>query len=381
MLLQLQMTANIIFAAMKTVKGAKRPVQPTGPNRGNRTLAAFDGQDRERLISLVCNQFCKGLRVSQILSALKQQHGIDLTREQPYEILRWAAENGRLQYSAPLEAELSHRILEEHPWLKRARVIRSAESNDVALQTAKLLVEIIRKWKGPELHAGFAGGTLMAETVRLMTGLLRTPEGMPVKRLFVHSLMAAAYDPRSSPNSFLQWFLDPDLPFETAFVGLPAPGVVGCETLRTLRSLEGVAEAFERAQEIDIVVTSAGAHWDKGCSALHGLYESRPKDLRALNEAGCIGDVLWQPINAAGQIDLRGGARAVTVVDLPALRGLAAAGKHVVLALAPCGSCRGPKDEILGAVLGWPGSITDLVVDSRTAVEFFRSARHRGAAL
>src|ERR1035441_9668792 len=99
----------------------------------------------------------------------------------------------------------------------------------------------------------------------------------------------------------------PRSPIRDHVRGAASPRGVSSETLRALRRIEGIAEAFDRAHEIDIVVTSAGAHWDKGCSALHGLYESRPKDLRALNEAGCIGDVLWQPINAAGQIDLRGG--------------------------------------------------------------------------
>jgi DNA-binding transcriptional regulator LsrR (DeoR family) len=366
---------------MKTVERKKKAVRTRAVGERGRTLAAFEGQDRERLISLVCNQFCKGLRVSQILASLKREHGIDLTREQPYEILRWAAENGRLQYLAPLESELSHRILEGHSWLKRVRVVRSAEPNDVALQAAYLLAEIIRKWKSPELHVGFAGGGLLAETVHLLTGFLRTPEAMPVKRLIVHALVAAADDPRWNPNSFLQWFLSPDLPFETTFVGLPAPALVSCATLQTLRHLEGVAEAFGRAHEIDIVVTSAGAHWDKGCSALRGLYEQRPEDLRALKEAGCIGDILWQPINSSGQIELGDGVRAVTVLDLPALRRLVEVGKHVVLVLAPCGSCRGPKDDILGAVLRWEGAITDLVVDSRTAVEFYRAGRGGGSAL
>src|ERR1035437_1504969 len=105
---------------MKTVERKKKAVRTRAVGERGRTLAAFEGQDRERLISLVCNQFCKGLRVSQILASLKREHGIDLTREQPYEILRWAAENGRLQYLAPLESELSHRILEGHSWLKRA---------------------------------------------------------------------------------------------------------------------------------------------------------------------------------------------------------------------------------------------------------------------
>ena len=86
-------------------------------------------------------------------------------------------------------------------------------------------------------------------------------------------------------------------------MGLPAPALVSCATLQNLRHLEGVAEAFDRAHEIDIVVTSAGAHWDKGCSALHDLYEQRPENLRTLKEAGCIGDILWQPINSAGQIE------------------------------------------------------------------------------
>jgi DNA-binding transcriptional regulator LsrR (DeoR family) len=370
----------MIQQTMKTVNRKRKPVRPQTAARLRRRLAAFEGQDREHLISLVCNQFCKGLRVSQILVSLKREHGIDLTREQPYEILRWAAENGRLQYLVPLESELSHRILEDHSWLKRARVVRSAEPNDVALQAAYLLAEIIRKWKSPELHVGFAGGWLLAQTVHLLTGLLRTPEAMPAKRLIVHALVAAADDPRWNPNSFLQWFLDPDLPFETTFVGLPAPALVSCATLQTLRHLEGVAEAFDRAREIDIVVTSAGAHWDKGCSALRGLYEQRPENLRALEEAGCIGDILWQPVNSAGQIALGDGVRAVTVLDLPALRQLIEVGKHVVLVLAPCGSCRGPKHEILDAVLRWEGAITDLVVDSRTTVEFFRSARRGGAA-
>ena len=37
-------------------------------------------------------------------------------------------------------------------------------------------------------------------------------------------------------------------------------------------------------------------------------------------------------------------------------------------------------NTILDAVLRWEGAITDLVVDSRTVVEFFRSARREGAA-
>src|SRR4051794_15868705 len=84
---------NIISTEMKTVD-TRKPVRSKPPKRRDRSPATSDGQDREQLASLVCNHFCRGLRVSQILAELKREHGIDLTREQPYEILRWAAENG-----------------------------------------------------------------------------------------------------------------------------------------------------------------------------------------------------------------------------------------------------------------------------------------------
>ncbi|MCX6595230.1 MAG: hypothetical protein NTV70_02545 [Acidobacteria bacterium] len=270
---------------------------------------------------------------------------------------------------------MAQRLVAEYSWLEQARVVRSAEPLDVAQQAAQLLAEIIREHKGSDIHLGFAGGGLVAETVRLLTGLLQTADELLVKRFIVHALVAAPHDPRRNPNRFLQWFLEPDLPFETTFVGLPAPAVVNWETLDALRSIEGIAEAFDRAHEIDIIVTSAGAHWDKGCSALRKLYETtaRPETLHALDQAGCVGDILWQPLSTSGPIELGAGVRAVTVLDLAALRGFVGAGKRVILILAPCSSCHGPKPEVLSAVLRWEGAITDLVVDSRTAVDFLRS--------
>ena len=346
-------------------------------DNGSLQLDLAPGLDRDELISVVCNEFCRANRVGTIKKVVKDRYGIELTREQPYDIVRWAAANGRLQYIAPIESDLSLRLIEEHPWLRRVRTVHTTDASDVAFHAANVLLDIVRKWEKPELHVGFAGGGLMMETVKLLTNLLKTPGISVPKKIVVHALVAAAYNPACSPNSFLQWFLDPDLPFETDFVGLPAPGFATLRTLRVLRQLEGVREAFDSAREIDLLVTSAGAHWEKGCSALYESYKSLagPDVLRSLGEAGAIGDVLWQPFGVAGAVELEAGIRAVTLLGLSELPKLIADGRQLVLVVAPCGNCHQPKTDVLRAVLGLPSGsqfITHLVADSRAVLGLFR---------
>lgn len=92
--------------------------------------------------------------------------------------------------------------------------------------------------------------------------------------------------------------------------------------------------------------------------------------MRQLEQAGVVGDVIWQPSSAEhGPIRLETGVRAVTLVDLDLLPSMVQQQKNVVLVLGPCGSCRGPKSAILKAILSWrERMITHLVTDTRTAV-------------
>ena len=118
------------------------------------------------------------------------------------------------------------------------------------------------------------------------------------------------------------------------------------------------------------MITSAGAHWERGCSGLNNRYkETAPEAVRALTEAGCIGDVIWQPFGPSGPITEDVGPRAVSLLDLNDLPSLVCAGKRVLLVLAPCGGvgCGEPKNAMLRAVLGWRNGVTDLVVDARAA--------------
>jgi DNA-binding transcriptional regulator LsrR (DeoR family) len=324
----------------------------------------LDPEERE---SLVCHLFCLGKSVKEIIEVLGGR--VHLTREQPYAIVRLAARKGRLRYSPPLESELALRIIEDHR-LQKVRVVNSVAPADVADGASNLLVDMVRKWDQEDLHIGFAGGGLLQETVRRMAETLRKPGPAP-KRIFFHALIAAAHDPSSSPNAFLHWFLDSKFAFETHFVGLPAPGMVSTSTLKRLKRIEGIRDAFERAGEIDIVVSSAGAHWGDGCSSLYKLFKERasPEVMKELDKLQVVGDILWQPISLlSGPVGVETGVRAVTLLDLADLAPMIARGGRVVLALAPCGACGNSKSEVLGAALTWPNRMfTHLVADTRTA--------------
>jgi len=351
------------------------------PKRGHGPVQDRKAPDNEELASFVCAKFCRGLTVSEIKAAVKDELKIDLSREQPYEILRRAALDGRLQHVVPQDSELTIRLRDEYPWLRGVRVLRSVEPDVVAQQAALVLFELMARLSGDDLHIGFGGGGVMQGTVRQLASMLRK-EPPPLKRLFLHSLIAASEDPTVSPNSFLRWFFEePRPPFKIELVGLPTPGLVSPAALKALKQIDEIKSVFEQAATLNVLVTSAGAHWGKeeGCSGLYKLYEAADKTSRLpreLHDQGCVGDVLWQPLGAHGPLRPHTGIRAVTLVDLEDMPRLVEQGKQVVLVLAPCGSCRQPKTEVLRAVVNCrPPMITHLVADSRTVRGLFGTPR------
>lgn len=350
----------------KTRKRLRRELAP----RKIRALKGT-GVDVDTVMSIICNNLDK--QIGHIIRAVEEQTKVQLNRAQPYELLRRAAQMGRLHYMAPLDAELALRLTEEHQALRRARVVNSLSVEDVARHAALLLRDFVEKWERTDLHMGVAGGELMAETIRQWAELVKilSPSRLALKRLFIHALVAASDDPRRSPNGFVQWILD-ELPVETFFVPLPAPALMKPASLKAFRGLDGIRQVFERAAELDIIVTSAGAHWATGCSGLNQKYRgASPGIVEALEDAGCIGDIMWQPFGHHGPINFDAVERAVTLVDLKDLPARVASGMRLMVVLAPCGGtdCRKSKHEMLRALLNWPGVLTDVVVDRRTAMQ------------
>lgn len=338
--------------------------------------------DREELISLVLMYHCQGYGAREIRDLMQQKHGVKLTREQPFRFVSYAAKQGRLYYQAPIEMRLTDRVMRRHPWLQRVRVVKTASPEDVARAAAEVLRELAQahfnqRPEAKEFHIGFAGGNHLRRTARIFADMLREPWELP-KTIVFHSMVAGfnVENPLMDPNSFLSFFgPDQGLQVKTEFVGLPTIGIVRQEDVEKVRELAAVRYSLERADNIDVIATSAG-HWQNGDSVLHSMYakESLPS-LDQLKEADCVGDMMWRPVNRAGPIELETAIRAMTLMELPQLPGFIAQGKRVILLTGPCGRCGGPKTDVLEPILGFGNRvITDLVADSRTAGGLFRGS-------
>ncbi len=223
----------------------------------------------------------------------------------------------------------------------------------------------------------------MRKVAQAFAALLRQPiEGLP-KTVVFHALVSGfnLAQPSTAPNGFFTYFAsDPGIHVDTKFVGLHAPALIKTEQFDELRALDGIREAYDRADEIDIIVTSASL-WSDEHSMLRQYMEREPEDLKALEAAGCIGDMLWRPLGPQGPMKIDTEIRAMTLIELSELPKKIRSGKHVLLVLGPCGGCNEPKGGILGSVLGGrqdvhgrQNLITHLVCDSRAARQYLEHA-------
>jgi DNA-binding transcriptional regulator LsrR (DeoR family) len=179
-------------------------------------------------------------------------------------------------------------------------------------------------------------------------------------------------DPSTDPNTFFTYFTgEPALQVQTGLMGLPAPGIVKSADFEAMRAHSYMREAFKSIRDIDIVVTSAGSHWQEGHSSFYSmLRKASPRTVEQLTDAGCIGDMMWRPLSRDGPLRVETEMRTVTLMELCDLTDFIKKGNAVLLLLGPCGTCTGPKVDVLRAILGKQRLITHLVVDSRSARGF-----------
>ncbi len=332
---------------------------------------------RDELVAAVCKYFCRGMPMAEIRNEIQARLGVALSREEPYRLLSHAAQHGWIQFQAPLAYELAEQMMRSFPRLKDVRVVRTGVSDDISYQVADLLMDQIcalSRTRGPnaEVHLGFAGGKALRKTARFFAEMLREPREDLPGRIVFHAMVAGfnVEDPSTDPNGFFTYFAgEPALQVQTRFVGLLAPGIVKPAEIPKLRSVRYIGEAFDRAKEIDIVVTSAGGHWQKGHSGFCSMFgEASPRSLEQLNRSGCIGDMMWRPLGGKGPLEIDTEMRTVTLMELSALPDFINRGGAVLLLVGPCGNCGGPKEDVLSAVLNYRRKlITHLVVDSRSA--------------
>jgi DNA-binding transcriptional regulator LsrR (DeoR family) len=246
-----------------------------------------------------------------------------------------------------------------------------------------MLLELLQQHHdGAEVHIGFSGGRALRMLARRFAELLREPtQHLPSKIVF-HALVAGfdVADPTTDPNAFFTYFVgDPGMPFEMEFVALHAPAMVEAKDLAKLQKLPGIKEAYQCASEIDIIVTSTSC-WTDEHSMLRHHMDVAGESVDDLEKAGCLGDILWQPIGADGPFELNSRIRAMTIMRLCELSKLIKDKKHVLLVAGPCYKCKRLKTQVVKAILDQQDHlITHLVTDSLCARQMALDIQHSQA--
>ena len=324
----------------------------------------------EELLTTVCGYFCEeGLTAAEIQRRLEEEHSIEITREKPYYYLRKAASLGWIRFVPPQEYALEKDLRKAYPWLHDAIVVPSARTEDVAYRGASMLLELLQQHHDEkEVHIGFSGGTSLRMLARRFAELLREPAQHLPSEIVFHALVAGfdVSDPTTDPNAFFTYFVDdPGIPVETSFVALHSPAIVNAAFESELRDLPAITEAYQRAPEIDVIVTSTSC-WTDEHSMLRHYMDLAGEPVSELEEAGCLGDILWQPIGADGPFELGAPIRAMTIMKLCELKKLIADKKHVLLVAGPCHRCKRSKTKVVRAILDQQDHlITHLVTDSQ----------------
>jgi DNA-binding transcriptional regulator LsrR (DeoR family) len=369
-------TINPKEDGMRKPKGSAEATRGASP-RVNGWLV---GQSKKDVDALVCQHFCEGKKATEIAKLLHDKYGKSVKRTSIYPILQKCAKKKWLLFSPGSLDMLSMQIRQIYPLLGEISVVQTTREQ-VTTRGAEMLFNMIRAkhavLRKPAVHVGFSGGYSMREVARRLGDLLRMQGGGLPEVIVFHSL-GGAFDvdePTTDPNSFFAYLVqDSDMKVKTEFVGLRAPTVVGSEEIEKIKKWKGITEAYARAGELDIVVTSA-ARWDDHDSMFYQYMQDSPDCCKKLDEAGCVGDMFWQPLGDDGPIDAVTSIRTMTILELRDVQQLIKdKNLDVLLVIAPCGKCGLPKTPVLKAALSMEQPlVTHLVVDSRTASELVGS--------
>ena len=347
---------------------------------------SLHSRERMELLSLVCHLFCQGKTADQIAQVVRKdpRYGGSFKREHAWRLVRHAAKQGWLRFTAPAEQQLAEVLAEKYQWLhSRVTVVRTAVLDYLARHAAERLLELVREHcltRGTdEVHVGFAGGRTLRKVAKHFANLLReAAEGNP-RRIVFHAMVAAFNedDFEADPNNFITYFLHEDLSVKVACVRMPAPGIVETKFWAKLRDFEAIRRVYSDARNMNIIVTSGGRWGDEHSTLATYLKQIGGSDDQVLEQQGAIGDLLWQPLSRNGPIDIgedRFQFRANTLVELGQLPQFIQEGGRVLLVLGSCSECHSPKGELLHVILqGQPRLVTDVVVDTPTVHDLFRN--------
>jgi DNA-binding transcriptional regulator LsrR (DeoR family) len=316
----------------------------------------------------------------------------DVTRERIYPLFWEAARRGYLSLRPPRDIDLAAKIRDGYgvgtgPDDRRSIEVLDVRGGEAAghvpTAAADRVLELIREigQQREPVHVGLGAGSSAMRVAKHLANQIRSDQDCP--DLVLHALSAGGFQPdrpQRSPVMYFNYF-DDVLP-RVDCIALFSPTTVSHADYPRIKQSPGVKTAFDRADEIDVVVTSfawvGDEHGMLGQYLKH-LADARqldPQAIKTMRDAGWIGDVQFQPYAASGPIDASAPERAVSLFGLADLVRIAGTeGKHVVLVARPCPHCGKLKTPALTPLLTEPSLRlwTHLIMDVDTAADVLRA--------
>jgi DNA-binding transcriptional regulator LsrR (DeoR family) len=308
--------------------------------------------DDDRLLS-VCKAFLDELPIGLILDQFNDGTVDPIKRENVYPLLREARKRGYFDVHPPANRELKQRLVDSFGLEKDQVSVLSTRGRDaldyVAKETARVILRLVLEVgeSKDRVHIGLGGGTSVMRVARELALLMSRHVSLP--DLSLHAL-TSGFDvtrPQTAPVMFFGYF--DQLSVNITYVGLFAQAVVRQGQYKALMEDPRIAQSFDNAKDIDIVVTSLASAHDKDGELTHFLKVGKAgKVTSMLKKRGWRGDVLYRPYAATEPITLDSGERAISIFELDDLVRLAATpNKHVVLIGGPCNLCGRAKGDAL----------------------------------
>ncbi|NIA14725.1 MAG: hypothetical protein GWP08_11650 [Nitrospiraceae bacterium] len=309
-------------------------------------------------IFFVCEKFLENEGATQIAKWLRDQGFTTVTRERIYSLIREGKDLGYIRLCPPEEMALNRRLAAVFPQAAADISVLNVQDepgavNHLTMAGAEKALVLVKELGNRKdmVHIGLGAGGTTERFARHFASLLRSQTQSQVPKLVLHALSSgfAPRHPITAPVAFFSYFMALNLDID--YMGMFSEPVVPWNQYEAVKTRTGVREAFEAAEDIDIIVSSLSSRDDE-----HGLFinflESNeteaPRARGILEEAGWCGDVQWRPYSNKGPIMEDIGARHVTLFELEDLVRLSRTpDKHVILISGRCVQCNTPKNTAL----------------------------------
>ena len=353
---------------------------------------------RQELMSLVADWFASGVHINDIRDQFEKRYPLYaklVEGENLWDLLREAGEEGLFHHTPQGDRDLKRQLEKDHEWLEgNVEVVQTGSTDALAQSAAEKLLQMIRDVRHhkntDEVHVGFAGGMTLRTVAKKLADLLQKSSSENPRTIVFHAMVASFFDDDfyADPNSFISYFVNRKCRVEFRLVRLPLPGIIETAKYGDIRSLLSIKDVFRRRDEIQIVVTS-GSLWSDDKSTLRAYlraYSDSPRESTSSNQAkqemtlpdslidefnenGVIGDLLWQPINEQGPVNIGAEYKVVTLMGLDELPGFIDQGGSVLLVMGCSGVSGMPKSELLETILDLHSThrwVTHVVSDTPT---------------